>query len=70
MSHTFTVTITDEEYRAMELILPSPEEWVNHAVTWKAFKSMLRVTDGSLDESDMLNSSDKAEIQQDSGRLC
>jgi hypothetical protein len=64
MSHTFTVVVTDEEYRAMELIMPSPDDWVNHAVTWRAYKCLIDVAQRSI-EQDKLSSEDQLEVQQD-----
>lgn len=65
MSHKFSVTISDDEYRAMQLVVPNPEEWVDHAIKWKAFKCLLRNTQATLADAAMLDPADMQEIQQD-----
>jgi len=57
MAHTFTVTITDEEYRAFSLRVPDPEAWVDNAVLNKVRKNMIWITEeagkvGSFDPAD------------------
>jgi hypothetical protein len=65
MSHIFTIEVTDDEYRAMELILESPEEWANHLIKWNAFKMLLDVTNQTIGDPTLLDQSDLQELQQD-----
>jgi hypothetical protein len=45
MAHTFTVTITDEEYRAFSLRVLDPEAWVDNAVRNKIRKNMIWIAE-------------------------
>jgi len=40
-----TVTISDEEYKAMSHVVPSVEEWVQNALTAKAYACVCRVVE-------------------------
>jgi hypothetical protein len=57
MAHTFTVTITDEEYRAFSLRVLDPDGWCEHAIRNKVRKNMIWIAEegakpGALEESD------------------
>lgn len=45
-----TVTLTDEEYKAMSVLVPTPEEWANNAVKNKARKMIDELVDKNSDK--------------------
>ena len=45
MSQTITITLTDDEYRAMEVIAYSPQEWVENVAKVRAQKAIKKITD-------------------------
>jgi hypothetical protein len=52
MAHTFTITISDEELKAMNLIVPDADQWVTDAVKSKARKTALRAVGMILSDLD------------------
>jgi hypothetical protein len=57
MAHTFTVTVTDEEYRAFSLRVTDPDGWCEHAIRNKIRKNMIWIAeeaskDGALSPAD------------------
>ncbi len=44
-----TITLTDEEYKAMQVLAETPEEWVQHAATAKAQKMIDRLVEENSD---------------------
>lgn len=45
MSQTITITLTDDEYRAMEVIAYSPQEWVENVAKVRAQKAIKQIVD-------------------------
>ncbi len=45
-----TVTLSDEEYKAMSVLSVSPEEWIQHAAKNKARKMIDRLVDPLSDK--------------------
>jgi hypothetical protein len=65
MAHTFQVTVTDEEYKALNLIVVDADQWVADAVTGKVWNSNLRALEMILSDLDVnLLPADKAALQQ------
>ena len=63
MSHTFTITISDEEYSAVGKIILDPDDWVDKVISNKAIKCILDVVEATLkDVSQLLNPTDKATL--------
>jgi len=62
MAHTFTVTITDEEYRAFSLRVLDPDGWVDHAVKNKVRKNMIWMAEEGA-KAGMLLPADKQAIE-------
>jgi len=62
MAHTFTVTITDEEYRAFSLRVLSPEDWVENAVLNKVRKNMIWIAE-EASKPDAFDPTDKQAIE-------
>ena len=54
-----TVTLTDEEYKAMQVLAQTPEEWVQNAATNKAQKMIERIV---FENSDL--QPDKASVAE------
>lgn len=52
MSHTFSVTITDEEYSAFEKVVIDPNAWAVDAINNKVRKAVLRVTEETLKDAE------------------
>lgn len=44
-----TITLTDEEYKAMQVLAETPEEWVQHAAKNKAQKMIERLVEENSD---------------------
>lgn len=44
-----TITLTDEEYKAMQVLNETPEKWVQHAATAKARKMIERLVEENSD---------------------
>lgn len=44
-----TITLTDEEYKAMSVLAQTPEEWVQHAAKAKAQKMIERLVEENSD---------------------
>lgn len=66
MAHEFKVIISDEEYRAFQLIVADPDEWVEHAVRNKVRKCMIYVAERvAQNVGGLLSPSDRAEIEAD-----
>lgn len=61
-----TITLTDEEYKAMQVLAETPEEWVQHAATNKAQKMIERlVSDYSELQPDKASVAEKKKIIKD-----
>ena len=61
-----TVTLTDEEYRAMSVLAETPEEWVQNAVTNKARKMIERLVEENSDlQPAKISESEKKRIIKD-----
>ena len=43
MSHTFSITISDTEYKALEHIAVDPDEWFSNMVTARAMSAKLEI---------------------------
>jgi hypothetical protein len=64
MAYTFKVTVTDEEYKAFNLIVPDADEWVDNAVRNKVRKCFIYVSEEAIkDISSNFDPTDLAEIQ-------
>jgi hypothetical protein len=62
----FKVILTDEEYRAFNLIVPDADEWVDNAVRNKARKCLIYVAERTAQNIDnLLDPADRAEIEAD-----
>ena len=61
-----TITLTDDEYKAMSVLSETPEEWIQHAATNKARKMIEQLV---LDNSDLqpskISESEKKRILKD-----
>lgn len=44
-----TITLTDDEYKAMQVLAETPEEWVQHAAKAKAQKMIERLVEENSD---------------------
>ena len=61
-----TVTLTDEEYKAMQVLAETPEEWVQHAATNKAQKMIERLVEENSDlQPAKVSNSEKKRIIKD-----
>lgn len=64
MSHTFLVTISDDEYKAFNLIVKSADQWVEDAVRNKVFACGVRVAkEHSKNPSEYLTPEDMEAIK-------
>jgi hypothetical protein len=64
MAHTFKVTISDDELKAFNLIVPDADEWVDNAVRNKVRKCFIYVAEeATKDISSNFDPTDLAEIQ-------
>ncbi len=65
MSHTFRIVISDEEYKAFELIVPDPDEWVEEIVFNKVRKCMIYVAEMIAKDPDAyLSPANKSIVEQ------
>lgn len=63
---TITVTLSDDEYKAMQVLAETPEEWVQKAATNKAQKMIERlVSDYSELQPDKASVAEKKKIIKD-----
>lgn len=61
-----TITLTDEEYKAMQVLAETPEEWVQHAASAKAHKMIERLVMENSDlQPDKVSVSEKKKIIKD-----
>jgi hypothetical protein len=66
MSHTFTITLPDADYKAMELMLSDPDDWVAKAVRNKARKCLIRLAEYvGQDPQGSFSAEGLAEIEKD-----
>lgn len=64
MAHQFKVDLTDEEYRAFELIVRDPNEWVRNAVLNKVRKCLIYTAERTAQNADnLLDPADREEIE-------
>lgn len=64
MSHVFTITISDDEYKAFELMIEDPDAWVLNAARNKIRKVAIRVAEmHAEDPTRWLTSADIAAIK-------
>ena len=60
---TVTVTLTDEEYKAMSVLSVTPEEWIQHAASNKARKMIdTLANDYSEKKVDKMSTKEKRDI--------
>jgi len=50
MSQTITITLTDMEYKAMQVIAYDPADWVENVTKVRAQKAIKRLTDEIIQE--------------------
>jgi hypothetical protein len=62
MAHTFTITITDEEYRAFSLRVLDPDDWVDHAIRNKIRKNMIWIAE-EAGKPDAFDAVDQATVE-------
>ena len=61
-----TITLTDEEYKALSILAQSPEEWVQNAATNKAQKMMEKLVKENSDlQPDKISLTEKKKIIKD-----
>ncbi len=64
MSHTFSFDVSDVEFKAFELLVSDPDEWVEHAGRNKIRKAAIRIIEEHVkDPSAYLTPADKAAIK-------
>lgn len=64
MSHTFMVTVSDEEYKAFNLVVPDADSWVQHAVKEKIRQCGIRIAEEhSRNPSQYLTPEDRTAIK-------
>jgi len=51
MSETITITLTDTEYKAMEVIAYSPQEWVENVAKVRAQKAINSIAEGIIKQT-------------------
>ena len=64
MSHTFNITVDDDELKAFNLIVPDADEWATNAVLGKVRKCLIYVAREHAKDFSLLDASDLAEITQ------
>ena len=61
-----TITLTDEEYKVMQVLAETPEEWVQNAATNKARKMIERLVEENSDlQPAKISESEKKRIIKD-----
>lgn len=65
MAHIFAVTVTDAEYKALNLVVPNADEWVEDAIRDKIRRCKNRLVEEHSNNPDLLSQQDQAEVQQD-----
>jgi hypothetical protein len=51
MAQNITITLTDTEYKAMEVIAYSPQEWVENVTKVRAQKAINSIAEGIIKET-------------------
>lgn len=64
MAHTFTITVTDEQYKAIELEIIDPDAWVDHAAKNRIRKAGIAVVEAhAKDPTAWLTAADRTAIK-------
>lgn len=64
MAHTFSITLTDEEYKAFNLIVPDADEWMENAIRNKVRKCLIYVAEEHVRSPELLDQADIDGITQ------